>query len=156
MGSAVGRLVLRSIGVAGQSIGVVLVAWLLIFGVAGDGWSLSGMGFGVVELGVVGWTLPGLGWLGMGGGSVSGAVSSLRSMGLELNPKGLGLPNGCAGRVGGCFGYFADGIGSSAGMYFLRNLRFLRVTLLEPSTLTTYWSNCFTSIMQPVLSHLRG
>ena len=40
--------------------------------------------------------------------------------------------------------------------FFLRNFRFQRVTLLDPSTLTAYWSNCFTSITKPVRSHRSG
>ena len=42
------------------------------------------------------------------------------------------------------------------GMNFLRNFLFLMVELLEPSILTTYWSNCRTSTTMPVLSHFRG
>ena len=39
---------------------------------------------------------------------------------------------------------------------FRRNFRFRRVTLPDPSTLTAYWSNCFTSITKPVRSHCSG
>ena len=39
----------------------------------------------------------------------------------------------------------------TAGIYFLRNFRFLRVTLLEPSTRMTYWSNWRTSMMDSCL-----
>lgn len=42
------------------------------------------------------------------------------------------------------------------GTYLRRNLRFLNVSLPDPSTRTKYWSNCLTSTMTPVLSHLVG
>ena len=42
------------------------------------------------------------------------------------------------------------------GVYFLRNFLFLRVTLPDPSTRTTYWSNWRTSTTRPVLSHFLG
>ena len=46
--------------------------------------------------------------------------------------------------------------GHWTGMYFRRNFRLRNVTLPEPSTLTTYWSNCRTSMTTPVLSHFLG
>lgn len=49
-------------------------------------------------------------------------------------------------RSAGCF----------TGMNFLRNFLFLRVLRPDPSVFTTYWSNCFTSVMRPVLSHFVG
>ena len=39
---------------------------------------------------------------------------------------------------------------------FRGNFRFRRVTLPDLSTLTAYWSNCFTSITKPVRSHRSG
>ena len=39
---------------------------------------------------------------------------------------------------------------------FRIKLRFRTVTLPDPSTLTAYWSNCFTSITKPVRSHCSG
>lgn len=41
-------------------------------------------------------------------------------------------------------------------IHFIRNYLFRVVTLPEPSILTTYWSKWRTSIIVPVLSHLRG
>ena len=42
------------------------------------------------------------------------------------------------------------------GTYFNKTLQLQRVILPEPLTQTTYWSNCHTSIMTPVLSHVVG
>ena len=44
----------------------------------------------------------------------------------------------------------------TTGVYFLRNLRFLRVTRPEPSIRMMYWSYCLTSTITPVLSHFVG
>ena len=48
------------------------------------------------------------------------------------------------------------GAGIMTGMYFLKNFLFWIIILPEPSSLTTYWSYCRTSVIVPVLSHLVG
>ena len=48
------------------------------------------------------------------------------------------------------------GVREMTGVYFLRYFLLQRVTRPEPSTRTTYWSNCRTSTTMPVLSHLVG
>ena len=62
---------------------------------------------------------------------------------------------------GGCDGNAVRGSwmgtgGLHTGVYFRRNLRLRNVTLPDPSTLMTYWSNCLTSMTRPVLSHFLG
>ena len=49
-----------------------------------------------------------------------------------------------------------QGCGAWTGTFLLRNLRLQRVTLLDPSKCTTYWSRRQTSMMTPVLSHFLG
>ena len=44
----------------------------------------------------------------------------------------------------------------SSLMYLRMNFLFLKVHRPELSILITYWSNCLTSVMTPVLSHLFG
>ena len=46
--------------------------------------------------------------------------------------------------------------GMHTGTYLRRILRLRNVTLPDPSTLMTYWSNCLTSVTRPVLSHFFG
>ena len=77
---------------------------------------------------------------------------------------------GAVGNGSGCWGLTASltgmagcalkssirgGVGYT-GVYFRRNFLFLRVTLPDPSTRTTYWSNWQTSTTRPVLSHFLG
>lgn len=46
--------------------------------------------------------------------------------------------------------------GSCTGTYFRKNFLFQSVTLLDLSTLITYWLNCQTLMSTPVLSHLHA
>ena len=72
---------------------------------------------------------------------MSGVLSVVVSIGPQCCVKGLG--DGASGN-------------RMAGRNFRKNFLLRRVTLRDPSMRTTYWSNCFTSITEPVLSHLRG
>ena len=92
------------------------------------------------------------------------AESGVVGTGADLAGEGGVGPWGEAGvlsvgTAGKSFRYWSMtsfGAGLRKGTYFLRNFLFLTVTLPDPSTFTTYWSNCLTSITLPVLSHLRA
>ena len=56
----------------------------------------------------------------------------------------------------GASGLKTGSLHSMTGVYLRRNLRFLRVALPDPSTLTIYWLYCLTSMITPDLSHFFG
>ena len=74
-------------------------------------------------------------------------VEGLGVEGVALTVVPAGLRSSLSRRGGGL---------AWTGTYLRRNLRFLSVILPEPSTRVMYWSNCFTSVMTPVLSHRVG
>ena len=96
--------------------------------------------------------------------AVSTSLSSRSIAGLGgqalLSTDGGALP--CTGAAGpaGALGTQTSGLGplnrgvSTAGLKFLRYLRFLSVTLPDPSTRMEYLSNPRSSRTTPVLSHL--
>ena len=70
----------------------------------------------------------------------------------------VGLLGVVAGQLGGVAGPLGNGKAVAVRVLFsatgLRNRRFLRVTLPEPSTLIRYWRWGSTSTTRPDLSHL--
>ena len=61
-------------------------------------------------------------------------------VGGECCVAGHGFAGGAVGP-----GAIMRGVRGTTRMYFLKNFLFYRVTLPDPSTPTTYWSNCRTS-----------
>ena len=94
----------------------------------GRSWELGGRG------------RPDLGWGGGGGLVVSGLTETFWVAGSPVVWPGT----------------IMMGVREMTGVYFLRNFLLRRVKRSEPSTRTTYWSNCRTSTTMPVLSHLVG
>ena len=97
-----------------------------------DGSSGNGVSKVVAGSGVVACSLP------VDGEDSSGAV----------NAGGILFAAGNGRAVSGDLGM--------TGWYARRNFLLRRVTLPDPSTRTTYWSNWRTSITTPVLSHFVG
>ena len=87
-------------------------------------------------------------------GSFDGAVwSSGRGAGIDGEADGVVRVDGVIGRSARSCAMVVLALGSWTGTYYRRNFLLRSVTLPEPSTLTTYWLNCRTSMMTPVLSH---
>ncbi len=69
----------------------------------------------------------------------------------------MGGGHGSGGGMGGGMGVGCMSAVVGEGLANLRrNLRFRSVARPEPDNLIQYWSNCFTSVTVPILSHRRG
>ena len=135
----------------------------------GGPWDVPEEAAGVVGAARTG-DMTGPGWLVAGvSGHVNGGTRGRAVSGPEAGSPGCSVGRRRAPRSGrrtGCrvlrrvvpkSPSITEGGGAGyTGTYCLRNFLFRSVTLPEPSTRITYWSNCRTSTTTPVLSHLRG